>query len=643
MVKKEGNMNFKLHNLLRSGYTFTSSEYELETKYVITNSVLWFVIAAHLIQLIIYSGASNIDLAKINTLAIGVSIWAYVMGHIVSKGNYNKLVYFVTIMFMVVIFYGYYLLPDPMPTAGWTLILIIASFLVTNIYIGIIVTLIFVVAMSTINYVVFKHDSLEYTFMNALPVILGMVLVYMFEKKFSSTIKLLEESNKLLEIRVKSRTKALEEEKESLHYQAHYDDLTALPNRVHFHKEIQCWIDKAKNDKSKFALFFIDLDRFKRVNDSFGHSIGDIVLKTVSNRVQTIIDDSMFFSRISGDEFTLLLKYNDIDTVSVIAKTLLKVIREPIIIEENKLYISASIGVSFYPENSVYYSDLIKYADTTMFEAKRIRKGIYKFYAEEMTHRVEEKVFMEAEIHTALDNDEFVLYYQPQIDMRTDRVIGVEVLIRWNHQKLGLTTADAFIPLAEDTGVIIMLDYYILKKGMLQIVEWKKKKLNIPRVSFNFSTKHLHEKGFVEIIEELLIETGCKGEWIELEITESHVMSNIENAIVVLETLKALGIKIAIDDFGTGYSSLSYLKRLPVDKLKIDKYFIENILKNKVDMAITKAIINIGNSLDLMVMAEGVETISQKEYLLNNGCDYAQGHLYYEAMGHEEIEETIFS
>ena len=634
-------MNFNLHNLLRSGYTFTSSEYELETKYVITNSVLWFVIVAHLTQLIVYSGASNIDLAKINILAIVVSVCAFVMGHIVSKGNYNKLVYLVTMSFMVVIFYGYYLMPTSLPTAGWTLILIIASFLVTNIYIGIIVTLIFIVAMSTINYVVFSHDSLEYTFMHVLPVILGIGLVYMFEKKFSSTIKLLEESNKLLEMRVKSRTKALEEEKDSLNYQAHYDDLTALPNRAKFHKEIHYWIDKAKNEKSKFALFFIDLDRFKRVNDSFGHSVGDIVLKTVSTRVLTIIDDDMFFARISGDEFTLLLKYNDKNIVAPIAKTLLQVIKEPIIIEENKLYISASIGISFYPENSVYYADLIKYADTTMFEAKRMGKGIYKFYAEEMTHRVEEKVFMEAEIHTALDNDEFVLYYQPQIDMRTDTVIGVEVLIRWNHPKLGLSTADTFIPLAEDTGVIIMLDYYILKKGMNQVVEWKKKNLNIPRVSFNFSTKHLHEKGFVEVIEALLLETGCKGEWIELEITESHIMSNIENAIVVLKTLRALGIKIAIDDFGTGYSSLTYLKRLPADTLKIDKSFIENIPKNKVDMTITKAIINIGNSLGLIVIAEGVETQAQKEYLMANGCHYLQGYLYYEAMSSHDIEKTI--
>jgi EAL domain-containing protein (putative c-di-GMP-specific phosphodiesterase class I) len=279
-----------------------------------------------------------------------------------------------------------------------------------------------------------------------------------------------------------------------------------------------------------------------------------------------------------------------------------------------------------------------------MFEAKIAGRGTFKFYDEEMTHRVEKMVLMETEIYDAIDRNEFMLSFQPQVDMRTNAISGMEVLVRWLHPKFGMFLPNDFIPLAEDTGAIIALDYYILRKGMEQIVAWKQKGYDMPRVSFNFSTKHLHQKGFVPFIEELLEQTGCKGEWIELEITESHIVSNIEESIVILNRLKSLGITISIDDFGTGYSSLTYLKRLPADKLKIDKSFIEKISENEVDMTITKAIIEIANSMGLTVIAEGVETEAQKEYLVANECYHVQGHYYYESMLVDEIEKKgIFS
>jgi EAL domain-containing protein (putative c-di-GMP-specific phosphodiesterase class I) len=276
-----------------------------------------------------------------------------------------------------------------------------------------------------------------------------------------------------------------------------------------------------------------------------------------------------------------------------------------------------------------------------MFEAKKSGRGTYRFYAEEMSDKLEERVQMEREMHQAIHDDAFVLYYQPQIDMRTADIIGIEVLIRWDHEKLGIVKADKFIPLAEDTGVIIALDHYIIKKGMEQVVRWKKSGLELPRVSFNFSTKHLQQKDFVDVIAALLKETGCKGEWIELEITESHIASSIDMAVIVLGALKSLGIGIAIDDFGTGYSSLTYLKHLPADKLKIDKSFIENLRQDSVDMTITQAIINIGNSLSFMVIAEGVETEAQRIYLISHQCYHTQGHLYYEAMPADDMEKLL--
>jgi len=260
-----------------------------------------------------------------------------------------------------------------------------------------------------------------------------------------------------------------------------------------------------------------------------------------------------------------------------------------------------------------------------------------------MTHKIEEIVLMEAEIHSALDNEELVLFYQPQVDIRTNTVMGIEVLVRWRHPTLGLFFPDSFIPLAEDTGVIIILDYYVLRKGMKQIVSWKNQGLDIPRISFNFSTKHLQQKGFVSVLKDLLEETNCRGEWIELEITESHIMSNIEEAIAILDEIRKLSITIAIDDFGIGYSSLGYLKLLPADKLKIDKSFISKLLENSVDMTISKAIIDIGNSIGLTVIAEGVETEEQQEFLRHNGCYYVQGFLYYEAMSVTELEQKVLN
>jgi len=631
-------MNIK--SLLRSGYTFTPNEYELETKYMVTNAILYFMLLVYPIPIFLYYLNDSLEKSGAYILAMCVTLFSIYFARVVGKDNYTKLVYLSVSLYTLAIFYGYYVEPNYTPVSAWILILIITSFLVTNIITGVYISVGYFGYLLFMNTYILQYHSYEYILLEMAPITIGLFVVYMFEQKFITTILLLEKSNTELELKVEERTKALKDEKEQLDYQAHYDFLTDLPNRNKFHKEIQEWISFHAQAQTHFSLFFIDLDRFKRVNDSLGHSAGDKVLQIVASRVKELIHTDAFFSRISGDEFTLLLAHNtDINEVKSMAIDLIKTIEKPIEFEESKLYISASIGISCYPENAQYHKDLIKYADTTMFEAKVAGRGTFKFYDEEMTHKVKEMVLMETEIYEALDKNEFILSFQPQVDMRTDTISGMEVLVRWRHPKLGMFLPNDFIPLAEDTGAIIALDYYILRKGMEQIVVWKKMGYDIPRISFNFSTKHLHQKGFVLFIEELLVETGCKGEWVELEITESHIVSNIEESIVILNTLKSLGITISIDDFGTGYSSLTYLKRLPADKLKIDKSFIEKISDNEVDMTITKAIIEIANSMGLTVIAEGVETEAQKEYLMVHECYHVQGHFYYEAMLTEEIEE----
>ena len=630
----------KLNTFLRCGYTFTPEEYELETKYVITTTALLIIGVILSTSAFFYYISGDSTNAEINLLGTFFIIVSLFLTRIVGKNNYYEVVYVMSMLFTLLILYSYYRTPEMQPVSTWIIIQILASFLILDIRLGMLITMAYVFFILTMNDILGYH-SIQYLLLKITPVIVGLLIIYMIEKKFRSTIKLLEESNTLLEERVENRTKEIEAEKKRLDYQANYDFLTALPNRNNFHNEIQKWIEAYTFDIEKFAVFFIDLDRFKRVNDSLGHSAGDKVLQIVANRVQKMIPSSSFFSRISGDEFTLLYKYTDMQAVHNIAESIIHEIKQPIVLDVQSMYISASIGISCYPEHSVYYADLIKYADISMFEAKKHGRSTHKLYANEMTHRLDEVVLMETELHTALEKEEFVLYYQPQVDSRTGVTIGIEALVRWNHPVYGLSSPDSFIPLAEDTGVILILDYYILKLGMKQIVEWKKKGFNIPRISFNFSTKHLQEKDFVVKIETFLTESGCKATWIELEITESHVMENVENAIEILEELKALGIHIAIDDFGVGYSSLSYLKLLPANKLKIDKSFIANLKENEIDKTICSAIVNIGNSMGLTVIAEGVETEEQKDFLAEIHCYHIQGYLYHEALSVSDLEEKI--
>jgi len=307
------------------------------------------------------------------------------------------------------------------------------------------------------------------------------------------------------------------------------------------------------------------------------------------------------------------------------------------------MFVSCSIGISIYKKSSGDCQDFIKYADTAMYRAKENGRTNYQFYSSDMTEMAFERVFMETSMRFALDKDEFLVYYQPQVDSQSNKIIGMEALVRWNHTTMGLISPAAFIPLAEETGLILALDQWVMKTGMNQMREWYKMGYKPGRLSLNLSVKQLQHKDFISVVKNMLNETGCKAEWIEFEITESHIMHNVLEAIDTLNRIKELGISIAIDDFGTGYSSLSYLKKLPVDKLKIDRSFIIDIPDNKEDAAITNAIIAVAESLSLMVVAEGVETERQKSYLQECGCQNIQGFFYYKPMPVEKMEDVLKS
>jgi diguanylate cyclase (GGDEF)-like protein len=437
-------------------------------------------------------------------------------------------------------------------------------------------------------------------------------------------------------------TAELTEQKDILDYQAHYDLLTGLSNRILFNDRLEQAVEKGKRQESKFALFFIDLDRFKQINDSLGHSIGDKVLQIIAKRLQVVMRKEDSISRLGGDEFTILVQdLKDGTDASLLAQKIIYSLSEPINIENHTLYVTTSIGISIFPNDGISANNLLKYADAAMYKAKEEGKNNFQYYSSEMTEKAFERVVMEASLRKALSNNEFVVYYQPQIDGRTDKIIGMEALVRWLHPNEGLVFPDKFIPLAQETGLILAIDQWVMLSAMKQITAWYKMGLNPGVLALNLSMRQLGQEGCVDKLSAMLKESGCKPEWLELEVTEGEIMKNPENAIDVLKNISSMGIELAVDDFGTGYSSLSYLKRLPIDKLKIDKSFVNGLPDDEEDVSIARAIIALAHSLKLSVIAEGVETKEQKEFLVENGCDFIQGYYYSKPIPSDEMEKFL--
>jgi len=431
-------------------------------------------------------------------------------------------------------------------------------------------------------------------------------------------------------------------QKEALNYQAHHDSLTGLPNRVLFNDRLECALEESKRNKTKLALLFIDLDHFKEINDSLGHSIGDEVLKVVTDRLNGLMRGSDTIARLGGDEFTVVVNnLNEVQDSSILANKILEVLAKPIVVNKHELYVSSSIGISLYPNDGEGAQNLLKYADAAMYRAKDEGRNNFQFYSSEMTELAFERVVMEASFRASLKNEDFIVYYQPQVDASTDKIVGMEALVRWNHPAMGIVSPAKFIPLAEATGLIVDLDRFVMKSAMTQLSKWYKDGYNPGVLAMNLTVKQLQQKDFIEFLKGLMIESTCRAEWIELEVTEGQIMSNPEEGIKILNKISSLGIELAVDDFGTGYSSLAYLKRLPINKLKIDQAFVRELPHDEDDVAIAKAVIALASSLNLNIIAEGVETKEQKDFLVQNGCKNIQGYYYSKPIPAKEMEELL--
>lgn len=424
---------------------------------------------------------------------------------------------------------------------------------------------------------------------------------------------------------------------------AYFDILTGLPNRLLLKDRLSQMLSRAGRHNELVALLFIDLDRFKEVNDTLGHGCGDQLLQVVAERLSGSLRSSDTVARLGGDEFVVLLEgLGGRQAVMEVAAKLLAALSEPVLIDEREVYTGGSIGVSLFPYDGEDVETLFKNADTAMYHAKEQGRNTYCFYAADMHTSSLELLTLGSHLRHSLDRQELRLLYQPQVSFSTGSMVGVEALLRWHHPDLGMVSPDRFIPMAEETGMILPIGNWVLEQACLQAAAWIAQGLPPVRVAVNLSAKQFRDPGLARTVQTVLQQTGLPPHLLELELTEGMLIENIKATRSTLQALKSMGVQLAIDDFGTGYSSLSYLKHFPLDRLKIDKSFVQEIADQSGDSAaIVEAIIALSHSLKLTVIAEGVERMDQVEFLKQRGCDELQGYYFSRPLQPESLGELL--
>lgn len=439
---------------------------------------------------------------------------------------------------------------------------------------------------------------------------------------------------KELEDKIQEKTKLLQ-------FEVLHDALTKLPNRRFFMEFIDDLIVKSNHTLSKFALFFIDLDRFKLINDSFSHATGDELLVKFSHRIRSCLRDNDFFARLGGDEFVLVLnEYSTADSIVGFAKKLLSALNEFFELTGYKVIVTPSIGIAIFPYDGKTTDELLSHADLAMYRAKELGGNQFEFYKDEMSQESLKRLQLESDLHSALMNNEFFLCYQPEINTDTNEMYSVEALIRWNHPERGVLLPIDFIPLAEEMSLFNQIGEWVLKTACEQNKAWQDAGLAGVVMAVNISTQQFKSPDFVDMVEKTIKETGLDPRFLELELSENIVIADVE-AINKIKQLRSLGVSLAIDDFGTGYSNLAHIKSLPFNKLKIDQSFVKNINSNSGDEVIIQAIIYMAKNLRLDVIAEGVETKDQLDFLVKNRCENAQGFYFSKAISADELQKML--
>lgn len=421
----------------------------------------------------------------------------------------------------------------------------------------------------------------------------------------------------------------LREHQKHLDFLAHHDSLTGLPNRLLLNDRLRHAMANSTRMKQALGLLFIDLDRFKNINDSLGHELGDELLREVAKRLHGCLREPDTLARMGGDEFVVILeRVESPQQVSQVARKIIECFTRSFLLSGHEIFVTSSIGISLYPDDAIDIKELMKSADVAMYRAKANGRNNYQFYKPEMNARTHDRLLLENRLRKALEEDQLLLHFQPQVNLLSGELTGMEALIRWQPPGERMIAPVEFIPLAEETGLILPIGEWVLRTACLQVQSWQEMGLNPVRLSVNISALQFNQHDFLDTVDRILVETKVNPQWLELEITESAAMDNIESTISILDQLKRRGFHLSIDDFGTGYSSLSYLKRLPITKLKIDRSFVRDITVDTDNAAITSSIIALAQSMNLEVIAEGIETEEQAEFLLMRGCRLGQGFLY---------------
>ncbi|MDE5414736.1 EAL domain-containing protein [Alkalihalobacterium chitinilyticum] len=439
-------------------------------------------------------------------------------------------------------------------------------------------------------------------------------------------------------------TERKQAEKQITHL-AYHDALTQLPNRILFKKQLKEALLHAKYNREKFAVLFLDLDHFKKVNDSLGHHIGDQLLQQISTRLQHIVGTDGMVSRFGGDEFTILLHpLKDKLEAYRKVKRIVQSFQAPVECSGERIYTNTSIGLSFYPEHGLDFHALLKNADSAMYRAKEEGRGQFREYTTAMDEETRGRLQLERELRIAIQKQEFEVYYQLQVNVENNKPYGIEALVRWNHPKKGILSPHAFLPAAEETGLIVKIDDWVLRTACLQTKKWHDEGFGDLVISVNISKKQFDRADFVERVKQIIEETGINPHLLSLEITENMAITQIQEAVEKLIQLKKIGVQLSLDDFGTGYSSLSQLKNIPIDTLKIDKSFIQDTnSQNQENLALVKLIIAMAKSLNFSVICEGVETEEQLHLIQTEGCHHAQGYLFSKPLNYEKCGSIMQS
>lgn len=418
--------------------------------------------------------------------------------------------------------------------------------------------------------------------------------------------------------------------------------LTSLPNRIHMQDRVELAIHNAVRDNQRLALLLLDLDRFKTVNESLGHSAGDTLLQVAADRIKSVMAPGEMLARQGGDEFIILLPViSDPGEAALAAERVRDVFANPIELHNHVLTITPSIGISVYPDDGRDYETLVRNADAAMYHAKSSGRNSYKFYTADLNARAREILAIESQLRFALERDEFVLHYQPQVEMESGRIVGAEALIRWNHPSLGLLGPVRFIQVAEERGFIVQIGNWVIAEATRQLVEWRRAGLPELTLAINLSALQFRQPDLALQVKQALESSGLPGHALDIEVTESIIMEDAQATIQTIDNMKNMGLRLSIDDFGTGYSSLSYLKRFKADKLKIDRSFVRDIPQDADDSAIARAIINMAKNLNMQVVAEGVETMEQWQFLEQEGCDFVQGYLIAKPLPADDFAELL--